>query len=63
MTITQRLEELARFSSTDADREGVTRLPFTPPQEEAARWLTEQMKALGLSARTDACGTVAGFLR
>lgn len=62
MTITQRLEELARFSSTDADREGVTRLPFTPPQEEAARWLTEQMKALGLSARTDACGTVAGFL-
>lgn len=60
MSITQRLDRLARFSSTHPDREGVTRLPFTPAQEGAARWLAEQMEELGMSPRVDACGTVAG---
>lgn len=61
MTITQRLDQLAKFSSTDPDQEGVTRLPFTPAQEGAARWLAEQMEELGMSPQVDACGTVAGY--
>lgn len=61
MSITQRLDRLAEFSSTDAGSEGVTRLPFTAAQAGAARWLAEQMEELGMSPRVDACGTVAGF--
>lgn len=61
-SVTQLLDELARFSSTDPEQEGVTRLPFTPEQERAARWLAERMEALEMSPRIDSCGTVAGFL-
>lgn len=62
MTITEQLDRLAKFSSTEANREGVTRLPFTPAQEGAARWLAERMEGVGLTPRVDPCGTVAGFL-
>lgn len=59
-TFTGQLDRLASFSRTDPDTQGVTRLPFTPEQEEAARWLAEQMDALGMSPVIDPCGTVAG---
>lgn len=62
MGLTEQLDRLAAFSSTDPDREGVTRLPFTPEQEEAARWLKGQMERLDMTAQIDACGTVAGYL-
>lgn len=59
--MTDLLDLLARFSSTDPDREGVTRLPFTPEQENAARWLSTRMEELGMDTRVDAYGTVSGF--
>ena len=60
--LTRQLDRLAGFSCTDPDIQGVTRLPFTPEQEGAARWLAEQMDRLGMSPRIDPCGTVAGVL-
>ena len=62
MSITGLLDELSAFSATDPRREGVTRLPFTPSQIQAARWLEGRMAELGLETQTDACGTVAGYL-
>ena len=59
MTITEQLDRLAKFSSTEADREGVTRLPFTPAQEGAARWLAERMEGVGLTPSPVAGGTTA----
>lgn len=62
MTFTEQLNALAAFSSTDPDTQGVTRLPFTPQQQDAAQWLKRQMEDAGLTARVDAYGTVAGVL-
>ena len=56
------MDRLATFSSTDPDAQGITRLPFTAQQVDAARWLCRRMTKLGLTARADAFGTVAGFL-
>lgn len=58
--LTRQLDQLASFSSTDPNMEGVTRLPFSKEQENAARWLSEQMEQLGISAQIDSYGTVAG---
>lgn len=56
------LEQLARFSSTQPDTEGVTRLPFTREQEAAAKFLYDRMRMLGMEAHADSYGTVAGIL-
>ena len=36
MTFTEQLNALAAYSSTDPETQGVTRLPFTPQQQDAA---------------------------
>lgn len=56
------LDRLARFSSSESDTEGVTRLPFTPEQAAAAEFLYETMRQLGMEAHVDSYGTVAGIL-
>ena len=63
MGVMQTLLELARFSSSDPEREGVTRLPFSAEQIEAARCLQRRMEALGMETAVDPCGTVSGVLR
>lgn len=63
MSIQEQLDRLAAFSSTDPAQEGVTRLPFSKEQVEAARWLGGCMEQLGLEVQIDAYGTVAGFLQ
>lgn len=57
------LDELARFSSTHSEREGVTRLPFTEEQYSAACYLRDRMEALDMEVSIDPCGTVSGILR
>ncbi len=60
--VTEWLKQLAVFSSTDPFKEGVTRLPFTPEQEQAADFIASTMKELGMEVSQDTCGTVYGVL-
>lgn len=51
------LAELRRFSMTQ-DKEGVTRLAFSPEDEAAHRFLADRMATLGLEVTRDGIGTV-----
>lgn len=52
------LQQLANFS--DTPNEGVTRLSFTPTYKQAAHYLIEEMKKLGLKTHVDRFGNVIG---
>lgn len=59
--ITNWLQKLAGFSETDPVHTGVTRLPYSSAQKDAARFIKESMEDLGMAAMRDPYGTVAGI--
>lgn len=58
LRIQKDLETLAQY--TDGTDEGVTRLTYTPEEQKARKYLSEQMELAGMSVRLDAAGNVVG---
>ncbi len=54
------LEDLSAFSTTCAQNEGVTRLPFTKEHKAASSYLQKLMEQAGLTVHVDAMGNVVG---
>src|SRR5262249_21641110 len=54
----ERIETLARFGALPGG--GVTRSCWSPPHEEARRWLIAEMKAAGLTTWVDGAGNTFG---
>jgi beta-ureidopropionase / N-carbamoyl-L-amino-acid hydrolase len=55
------LETLARFGQ-QPDRQGITRVCWSPAYEEARAWLLERMRAAGLATSVDPAGNTFGAL-
>ena len=55
-----RIETLARFGALPGG--GVTRSCWSPPHEDARRWLLDEMRGAGLAAWVDPAGNIFGGL-